>query len=235
MPPVSGFFMVVSHSCTEVPGNSQCSTCWPRLKKPPFYSVGVDCFGLLFVKTGCCQEKRWGILYKCMTTRCIHLDLLGSLDADAFLLYLRCFVPHWGKPLELLCDNDTNFTGWCQELKDAFETTATYQQEQLVQKICLQFHPPASPHSGGTWELEKTSVKTTLTLLIEVQGILNAKSLGRVSAGVADLDLLRSNMLLMGQWDSSLPQALYDSDDLLSKHCWRHRQVLPDNLWSSFV
>lgn len=50
-----------------------------RLYKPPFYSTGVDCFGPFTVKIGRRTEKRWGIVFKCMTTHCVHLDLLESL------------------------------------------------------------------------------------------------------------------------------------------------------------
>lgn len=47
-----------------------------RLQKPPFYSTGMDCFGPFQIKIGRRCEKRWGIIFKCLTTRCIHLDLL---------------------------------------------------------------------------------------------------------------------------------------------------------------
>lgn len=40
-------------------------------------------------------EKRWGIVYKCPTTRCIHLDLLEGLDTDAFLLSLCRFIARY--------------------------------------------------------------------------------------------------------------------------------------------
>lgn len=36
-----------------------------RLLKPPFFSTGVDCFGLYMVKAGRRSEKRWGIIFKC--------------------------------------------------------------------------------------------------------------------------------------------------------------------------
>ena len=60
-----------------------------RLYQPPFFSTGVDCFGPVIVKIGRRTEKRWGVIFKCLTTRCIHLDLLNSIDADAFLLALK--------------------------------------------------------------------------------------------------------------------------------------------------
>lgn len=60
-----------------------------RLYQPPFFSTGVDCFGPFIVKIGCRAEKRWGVIFKCLTNRCIHADLLNSIDTDAFLLPLR--------------------------------------------------------------------------------------------------------------------------------------------------
>lgn len=55
------------------------------------------------------------------------------------------------------------------------------------------------------------------TLLVEAEGILNSKPLGYVSSDIADLDPVTLNMLLMGRCDASLPQALYDSNELLRK------------------
>ncbi len=69
-----------------------------RLFKPPFWSTGMDCFGPFNVKIGRRTEKRWGILFKCQTTRCLHLDLLTSLDVDSFLMALRRFISRRGQP-----------------------------------------------------------------------------------------------------------------------------------------
>lgn len=46
-----------------------------RLYKPAFYSTGVDCFGPYTVKLGRRTEKRWGIIFNCLTTRAVYLDL----------------------------------------------------------------------------------------------------------------------------------------------------------------
>ncbi len=60
-----------------------------RLFNPPFWSTGVDCFGPYHIKIGRRHEKRWGIVFKCLTTRCVHLDLLCNMDTDYFLLALK--------------------------------------------------------------------------------------------------------------------------------------------------
>lgn len=248
------------HSCKEcrhwrakpdVPKMADLPPSRLRIYKPPFYSTGVDCFGPFTVKIGRRTEKRWGIVYKCLTTRCVHLDLLEHLDTDAFLLSLRRFIARRGTPFELLCDNGTNFVGGERELREAFNAMAPQLQEQLAkQKISFQFNPPSAPHFGGAWEREVRSVKTALrvvlkeqsvpepvlqTVLIEVEGILNAKPLGYVSADAADPDPITPNVLLMGRRDSSLPQALYDSSRILGTRRWRHSQVLADNFWSTFI
>lgn len=169
-----------------------------RLFKPPFYSTGVDCFGPYLVKVGCRNEKRWGLIFKCLTTRCVYLDLINSLDTDAFLLALRRFIARRGTPSEIYSDQGTNFRGAEGELKDAFaDVEPQLQKSSASHQIIFRFNPPASPHFGGIWEIR--SVKRALqvvlgaqavpedvllTVLIEVEGILNAKPLGYVSSDV---------------------------------------------------
>nr|XP_055033759.1 uncharacterized protein LOC129422083 [Misgurnus anguillicaudatus] len=235
----------------QTPRLADLPPCRLNLYKPPFYSTGVDCFGPFAVKIGRRQEKRWGIIYKCLTTRCVHLDLLEHLDSDAFLLSLRRFIARRGKPMELLCDNGTNFVGGDRELRESFESMSATLQEQLAeQKIRFRHNPPIAPHFGGTWEREIKSVKAALrvilreqsvpepvlqTLLVEVEGILNSKPLGYVSSDIADVDPVTPNLLLMGRRDASLPQVLYDPNNLLGRRRWRHSQVLADCFWAAFI
>ncbi len=105
-----------------------------RLLRPPFYSTGVDCFGPLVVKVGHRTEKRWGIVYKCLTTRAVHLDLLDHMDGDSFLLSLRRFIARRGKPYELLSDQGTNFKGGSKELEDTFHQLQPNLREQLAKE-----------------------------------------------------------------------------------------------------
>lgn len=143
-----------------------------RLYKPPFYSIGMDCFGPFTVKIGQRTEKRWGIVFKCMTTRCLHLDLLESLDTDAFLISLRRFIARRGKLFELFSDNGTNFVGGNREIKEAHEAMAPQLKEQLAeQKISFRFIPPSALHFGGIWEREVKSVKQALKVILKEQTV----------------------------------------------------------------
>lgn len=91
-----------------------------RLFKPAFYSTGMDCFGPFEIKVGRRLEKRWGIIFKCLTVRTVHLDLLTSMDADSFLMALRRFIAWSGTPAEPYSDQGTNFRGGKRELREAF-------------------------------------------------------------------------------------------------------------------
>ncbi len=222
-----------------------------RLYKPPFYSTGVDCFGLFQVKIGRCSEKRWGIIFKCFTTRVVHLDLIHNMNADSFLISLRRFIAHRGNPAELYSDQGTNFKAGQKELLDSFYNMSSDLQRLLAkQKIAFHFNPPAAPHFGGTWEREIKSVKTALytvigvqpvseavlyTVLLEVEAILNAKPLCYTSSSVADLDLVTPNFLLMGRLDGALPSVVYPKCEGLSKRTWRHGQVMAEHFWARFI
>ncbi|XP_038160417.1 uncharacterized protein LOC119796094 [Cyprinodon tularosa] len=248
------------HSCTEcqrwrakpvIPQMADLPPARLRLLKPPFFSTGMDCFGPLTVKVGRRQEKRWGILFKCLTTRAVHIDLLSSLDQDSFLMALRRFISRRGKPAELLSDQGTNFRGGERELHDSFKAMHPALQSELAKhQVKFQFNPPSAPHFGGAWEREIRSIKSALyatiqsqtvteevlhTVLIEIEGILNSKPLGYVSSDIADPDPVTPNMLLMGRQDPSLPQVVYTESELLSRRRWRHTQVLADQFWRKFI
>lgn len=222
-----------------------------RLFKPPFWSTGMDCFGPFHIKVGRRQEKRWGILFKCLTTRCIHIDLLSGLDTDSFLMSFRRFVARRGTPFEVHSDHGTNFVGGERELQQAFNNLSPALQDQLAKyKVRFLRNPPYAPHFGGTWEREVRAIKSALrvtlggqvvteevlnTVLIEVEEILNSKPLGYLSSDVSDPDPVTPNLLLMGRLEAALPQVMYARPDLLGTRRWRHSQVLADHFWASFL
>ncbi|CAI5670381.1 unnamed protein product [Oreochromis niloticus] len=222
-----------------------------RLHRPAFYSTGVDCFGPYLVKMGRRTEKRWGIIFKCLTTHAVYLDLLASMDTDSFLMSLRHFIARRGKPFELLSDQGTNFKGGSSELQEAFNTLSSALKSQLArQQIHFRFNPPQAPHFGGSWEQEIRSIKSALhtilgsqhvteevfrTILSEVESIINSKPLGYVSSDIADADPITPNMLLMGRPDSSMPQVVYPEAELLNRCRWRQCQALADQFCIHFI
>ncbi|CAM4529069.1 unnamed protein product [Leuciscus chuanchicus] len=173
-----------------------------RLFKPAFYSTGVDCFGPYSVAIGRRREKRWGIIFKYMTTRAVHIDLLSSLNADSFLMALRRFIARRGKPFELISDQGTNFRGGDRELREAFADLAPDIKAQLAsQQIDWKFNPPNAPHFGGCWEREIRSVKQALQVTLGAQLVTD-------EVVYPDSELLSSR-----RWRHS---------QLLADHFWKH-------------
>ncbi|XP_077407204.1 uncharacterized protein LOC144038518 isoform X2 [Vanacampus margaritifer] len=198
--------------------------------KPAFFSTGMDCSGPFQVKVGRRTEKRWGIIFKCLTTRGVHLDLLNTIDADSFLMALRRFIARRGTPAELYSDQGTNFRGGERGLREAFAALSPDLQLQLgKQKISFHFNPPAAPHFGGVWEREIRSVKVALYTTV------GAQSVPEEVLSLNDPDPVTPNVLLMGRPDGSLPQIVYPETDLLSRRHWRHSQILANHFWSSFL
>ncbi|XP_015754706.1 PREDICTED: uncharacterized protein LOC107334287 [Acropora digitifera] len=77
--------------------------------KPPFTFVGVDCFGPFWVKRARSQVKRSGVLYTCLATRAIHLEVAQSMDSDSFVNSMRGFIARRGIPEVMRSDNGSNF------------------------------------------------------------------------------------------------------------------------------
>ena len=83
----------------------------------PFTYTGVDFAGPLYVKNHSGpQQKVWICLYTCCVTRAIHLDLVPSLTASAFMRSLRRFSARRGTPLLIVSDNGKTFKSAAREI-----------------------------------------------------------------------------------------------------------------------
>ncbi|KAJ8356386.1 hypothetical protein SKAU_G00191800 [Synaphobranchus kaupii] len=112
-----------------------------RLFKPAFYSTGMDCFWLIEVKVGRRCEKRWGIIFKCLTTRAVHF--LSSIDS--FLMALRRFLARRGTPAKLFSDQERESCG--RPLLKCLQTCSG----SSPNRIAFHFNPPAASHFGGKY------------------------------------------------------------------------------------
>lgn len=86
---------------------------------PPFTHCAVDYFGPFYVKEGRKELKRYGVLFTCLTSRAIHLEVAYNLETDSYINALRRFVCRRGPVRQMRSDQDTNLVGAKRELKDA--------------------------------------------------------------------------------------------------------------------
>ena len=209
------FFCRVRRAKRQFPYMADLPTCRAAVDQPPFTHCGVDLFGWVLIKQGRKQLKRWVVLFTCLTVRCVHLEVVDSCDTDSFKCALRRFTNRRGCPTDMYSDNGQNFKGACNELKE-FITKLDKQRITdfaTTYNINWHFNPPAAPHMGGAWErlvrsskevmygLMKDHVMTDpqlLTLLTEVEQILNSRPLTHLSEDINDLEALTPNHILLG-------------------------------------
>ena len=69
--------------------------------RPPFTSVGIDCFGPLQVRHGQSLVKRYRVIFTCLGIRAVHIEVAHSLDTSSFLMALRRFMAGRGQVKEI--------------------------------------------------------------------------------------------------------------------------------------
>lgn len=86
---------------------------------PPFTNTALDMFGPLQIKINRKTMKdAQVIIFTCMTTRAIHLELVTDKSTDVFPMAFRRFVCTRGHPNVCWSDCGTNFVGAQEYLRE---------------------------------------------------------------------------------------------------------------------
>jgi hypothetical protein len=114
------------------------------------------------VKRGRSSQKIYGCIFVCFTTRAVHIEDVGSLETDTFVLALRHFISVRGAAKKYWSDNGTDFTGGERELgllmrewdqrtiiKAAHEKGVEWHFQPFKK---WHFQPPTASHMSGVWE-----------------------------------------------------------------------------------
>ena len=215
---------------------------------PPFTNVGVDYFGPIEVRRGRSTIKRYGVLFTCMSSRAVHLEIAYTLDTDSCIHALRRFVCRRGQVKQIRSDNGTNLVGAHAELKKALTSLdeRKIQAALLPDGIDWSFNPTAASHHGGVWERLIRSVRQVLnstlhqqsiddeglqTLFCEAEAILNNRPLSTVSSDPHDLEPLTPNHILLLKTKPILPPGVFLKSDLYARRRWKQVQYMADLFW----
>ncbi|XP_044160670.1 uncharacterized protein LOC122945622 [Bufo gargarizans] len=214
---------------------------------------GLDVFGPWNISSrktrgGSAESKRWAVLFSCVSTRAVHIEVIESLSTSSFINALRRFFSI-RRPVKLIrSDRGTNFIGACKELKiiSTDYETGSYLQDQ---GCTWTFNPPHASHMGGAWErmigvacrildamlLKVGSTRLThealTTLMAEVVAIMNARPLVPVSTDPEMPSVLTPAMLLTQKMEPvTAPTGDFDLKYLYTKQ-WRQVQSYADIFW----
>ena len=120
------------------------------VNEKPFSNSGLDYFGPVLIKSSRrtrlnpASTKRYIVLFTCLTTRAVHLELAHDMPTDAFLLALHKFISRRGFVKVLRSDSDSNFIVAEKELKEALKQLNHVKIIDVMsrQNIEWKFNPP---------------------------------------------------------------------------------------------
>ncbi|XP_072400237.1 uncharacterized protein [Diabrotica undecimpunctata] len=152
------------------------------------------------------------------------LEIFVDMTTECFIACLRRFVSRRGIPNHIYSDNGKTFQGACNELNELYKfiqnNHITLIDYATSNNISWHFSPPYSPNFGGLWEAAVKSMKhhlkrtllnsiltyeEFLTLIIQIEGILNSRPLYAISDDPNDYEPLTPSHFLLGHPITSLP------------------------------
>lgn len=222
--------------------------------EPPFTRSGADYFGPFYVRQGRAQAKRYGVLFTCLATRAVHIEVAEDLSSDSFICAIKRFIARRGCVKTLRSDRGTNFVGAQRELE--LELQKMEDKEEWLQKRMLEnnmewkFNTPGASHHGGVWERHIRTVRKILdsmllthplkqetlhTFLCEAELIMNGRPLTPVSSDPFDVPpITPSDILWLGTGCRTIPVNIFSTSDSDHKKRWKQASYLADEFWKRY-
>ena len=220
---------------------------------PPFSNTAIDMFGPLHIKLNRKTLKEAQvIIFTCMTTRAVHLELVNDKTSDAFLMAFRRFASLRGHPSVCWSDCGTNFVGaqaYLQEIMRSWNIPKI--QSVLSEDFCdfkWLWNIPHASHQNGVVETLIKSVRQSLdatcksqafteeqwrTFLSETTYIINGRPLYPSSNDIWEGPPITPNDILMGH---HLPLPQPEPEDRINpRHLLRSTQDRVNEFWKCWM
>lgn len=217
---------------------------------PPFHYTSCDYFGPYLVKVGRNKKaKHYGIIFTCLNTRAVHLEMATDCSTMEFLQALRRFIAVRGQPAQF-SDNGTQFVGAERELREMVRGWSERELKDFCAKNCVvwKFVTPGAPHQNGCAEAMVKSCKFALkraigeqmltplelyTCFLEVAKPVNERPIGRVGNDPDDGGYLCPNDLLLGRSSSKVPHGPFH-ETRNPRHGVEFVQQIVNSFWKSW-
>ena len=210
------------------------------LPTPAWTFTSVDLFGPLehvdMVRKRL-KEKCWGIIFTCMVSRAVHIDLTQAYHTDAVLQSVRRFISLRGTPSQFLSDQGSQLIACSKEVSCMLELIDWSYIDGWCSKRCIEwkFVPPQGQHMNGVTESLVRSTKhlmkqtlegkrlnfiETQTVLYEVAQVLNSRPLGifsRPGADPLDGGPVTPNHLLLGRATNATPNLKFENVGIVKR------------------
>ena len=215
---------------------------------PPFYRTACDYFGPYLVKIGRNKTtKHYGVVFTCLSTRAVHLELATDYSTMEFLQTLRRFFAIRGQPTLMISDNGTQLVGAERELREMIQGWNKQELKEFSAEKGMEwkFVTPAAPHHNGCAEAmvktAKRALKTAIgeqiltpfnlyTCLLEAANLMNQRPIGRIPNDPDDGSFLCPNDILLGRASAMVPQGPF-RETSNPKHRVEFIQKIINSFW----
>ena len=132
---------------------------------PASSNTAMDMFGPVQIKLGRKTLKEAQvIIFTCMTSRAIHLELVTDKTSDAFLMAFRRFACLRGHPNVCWSDRGTNFVGAQGYLKEITQNwdipgVKSVLSDKFSCELRWEWNTPHTSHQNGVVETVIKSVR----------------------------------------------------------------------------
>jgi len=215
-----------------------------------FSNVSTDFAGPFLIKQGARKSKlkRYICLFTCLETRAIHLEVVNSLEADAFINSFIRFVSRRGFPKKVYSDNGRNYVGAEKELNKIVIESEKIEKDLRRKNVEWHFLPPFSPHFGGSHESLIKSAKRALvailgsadvydeefhTALAIVEDVMNSRPLTYQSTDPNDFQPLTPNHFIHGRCGSQFTMKQVEGASPVRR--WQRIQLLCSHFWHRWM
>ena len=140
--------------------------CRLTLSNKPLKFCGMDYLGPYLFREGRSDRKAWFLLMSCLSTRCIHVEVVASLDLNSFVLAFSRFINSRGPVDTIYSDNGSTFRAASDCLPGLLGSTE-FQNAMRKSDVNWVRIPPYAPSQGGAWEMMVKLFKKALNQTIE--------------------------------------------------------------------
>ena len=128
------------------------------INQPAFTQTDMDIFGPFTISQGRGRNatvKVWGVIFTCLSTRAVYLDIAASLSMNHCLNVIEQFLATYvNKTKCLYSDNGKNFVGTNKAIQQMYDhiTKQKYKRHFANKRIAWHFNTPLMSPQGSAWE-----------------------------------------------------------------------------------
>lgn len=226
----------------------------------PWDNVAVDFFGPMLMRHSCdkrdCphskEEKGYGCIFSCLSTRAIHLELVENLEVTTFLNAFSKMASRKGMPSTVWSDNAKTFKAADRELQRLHKQIdwSKVTETAAIKNIQWNYGIELSPHTNGVIErmvkVTKVALRKSLgqnrvtkqrleTILIEIEGLVNDRPLVTQSLDETSPLTITPAQLCLGRQIRSLPlDRAKVSEDVPFTKLQQYRKELLQKFWRTW-